>query len=162
MNANILKLTKFNHCLIPSFRHYHGKNRDPIIVEQDERSMGLNEFDPSLITLASPPWDKSDGIFLDARFFEVFWTHQDMIPKSWKGEMILFPGTVFEPTDKVEKDERRVLCLFWFNEWSSGCTSMDVSSPPHWSSGLRELKYLQLRDRFATLPLQRDLLQAET
>jgi hypothetical protein len=100
------------------------------IVEQDERSLALNEIDLSKIlfeTMLTPTETTITGedkqkrlkhaghIRLDAKIFQTLWENQHLIPESWKEKVngntkyILFDGTVLQNSH----GHRYVLYLYW-------------------------------------------------
>jgi hypothetical protein len=97
------------------------------IEEQDERSIILEEIDPSNITLESMLQGETiirgeehlkrlkqmGHVRLDAKIFQTLWENQHLIPKSWKGtshgpKYIFFDGTVLK-----NHDGRYVISIYW-------------------------------------------------
>ena len=95
--------------------------------EEDERSVMLEEIDPSVITLESMLLGETvirgeehlkrlkqiGHIRLDARIFQTLWENQDLIPEYWKGttkdnKHIFFDGTVLK-----NQHGRYVICMYW-------------------------------------------------
>jgi hypothetical protein len=105
------------------FIHHKGLEID----EQDERSIMLEEIDPSAIALESmlqgntiisgnehlKRLKQTGYIRLDAKIFQTFWENQHLIPEHWKGTMnyanyIFFDGTVLR-----NQNGKYVICLYW-------------------------------------------------
>jgi len=103
---------------------------DWTIVEEDEHSLALNEFNLDEVKLVTVLEDGEAGIRgeemlrrlkeaghirLDAKTFQTIWRHQDFIPEPWKKKTgtkpnyIFFCGTILCDQD----GNRYVLCLYW-------------------------------------------------
>lgn len=97
------------------------------VKEQDERSIMLEEIDPSSISLQSMLASETvirgeehlkrlkqmGYIRLDARIFQTLWENQHLIPESWKGtpdnpKHIFFDGTVLK-----NQCGRYVITMYW-------------------------------------------------
>ncbi len=97
------------------------------IEEEDERSVMLEEIDPSAIALESmlrgeiairgeehlKRLKQMGHIRLDARIFQTLWENQELIPEYWKGttkynKHIFFDGTVLK-----NQHGRYVICMYW-------------------------------------------------
>jgi hypothetical protein len=67
---------------------------------------------------------KTKDISLNACIFDYLFTHQELIPESWKTKQVAFPGTVF--SDGGGNKFFRFL-YWWDNRWNSGCAYLDES-----------------------------------
>jgi hypothetical protein len=111
------------------------------IVEQDERSMILNEIDAAKISLESmlqgetaisgeehlKRLKQAGCIRLGASVFQALWENQHLIPEYWKGTLkdrrnIFFDGTVLK-----NQCGRYVISLSWSKdkEWKWTCCRLD-------------------------------------
>jgi len=112
------------------------------IEEQDQRSIMIEEIDPSDISLESMLRDetviggeehlkrlKQKGyVRLDAGIFEVLWENKHLIPEGWKGtfhdpKYIFFDGTVFR-----NQYGRFVISMYWDKDkkWNWTYCRLDV------------------------------------
>jgi hypothetical protein len=104
------------------FIHHKGLEVD----EQDERSIMLEEIDPSAIALESmlqgntiisgnkhlKRLKQTGYVRLDAKIFQTFWENQHLIPEHWKGtrdyaNYIFFDGTVLR-----NENGKYVICMY--------------------------------------------------
>ena len=97
--------------------------------EEDPRSLALNEINPSKIELIITLTEGEESvngeenlrrlqatgnILLDANVLLAFWNNQHLIPESWKGKYVYFPGTILRDPD----GGRLVFYLGWNgSEW---------------------------------------------
>jgi hypothetical protein len=105
------------------FIHHKGLEID----EQDERSIMLEEIDPSAIALESmlqgntiisgnehlKRLKQTEYVRLDAKIFQTFWENQHIVPEHWKGTKdypnhIFFDGTVLR-----NQHGKYVICMYW-------------------------------------------------
>ncbi len=106
------------------FDHENSLDNGWSIEWQDPHPLALNEIDLSKIKLATTlkKDEKSvngeenlrrlkatENTLLDARVFHALWNNKRLIPDSWKGQIVCFPGTVLRGPDGY----RNVFCLCW-------------------------------------------------
>ena len=115
------------------------------IEEQDKRALALTELDLTQVRLANVLKERETAITggeklsrlkkagyirLDAKVFQILWENQALIPKSWKGSIVDFDGTVL----RHPSGNRCVLALYWRDgqwylryNWLSN--AWDISGP---------------------------------